>query len=93
MLAPSMPYSTPSNYINNLLDSLQSEDAAIILARELREMLKCGGFRLCKFISCPAVLASLPAEDISPSASLKIDDEGENIERALRKESLVGHQA
>ena len=60
-------------YFDDLLDSLQSEDAAIILARELREMLKCGGFRLCKFISNrPAVLASLPAEDVSPSALLKI---------------------
>ena len=73
-----------SFYVDDLLKSVGSEETAIALARQLTEMLKRGGFRLCKFISNrPSVLAELPPEDVSPSSAVKIDAEGENASRAL----------
>ena len=69
-------------YVDDLLKSVQSEDIAISLARELVAMMKRGGFHLTKFLSnSRAVLDSLPASEISPK--MKLDLDAENIQRAL----------
>ena len=53
-----------SFYVDDLLKSVESEEVAITLAKQLTEMLKCGGFRLCKFTSNRrSVLEALPKED------------------------------
>ena len=50
--------------------------------KELVATLKRGGFRLTKFVSnSKEVLDSIPAEDVSPKASLHLD--GEGLERIL----------
>ena len=70
-------------YVDDLLKSIESTETAIRLAKQLIEMLKCGGFRLCKFSSNRSeVLKALPASEVSPSATLQIDAE-EKMERAL----------
>ena len=70
-------------YVDDLLKALHDKDAAINLAKELMEMMKCGGFRLCKFLSnCREVLEALPASELSPAATLHIEDEGK-LDRAL----------
>ena len=38
-------------YVDDLLKSVTSVESAKRLANQLIEMLKCGGFRLCKFTS------------------------------------------
>ena len=73
-----LTYSTVINafYVDDLLKSVDSEEVATTLAKELKEMLKCGGFRLCKFTSNrPAVLASLPKSDVSSSSTISIGEE------------------
>ena len=82
----SLTYSTVINafYVDDLLKSVESDAVAITLAKELKEMLKCGGFRLCKFTSnSPGVLAALPESDVSSSSTISIGEEGEKVERAL----------
>ena len=72
-----------SFYVDDLLKAVESEAVAITLAKQLVEMLKRRGFRLCKFASNhPAVLEALPKEDVASSTTLKIDTE-ENLQRAL----------
>ena len=72
-----------SFYVDDLLKSVESDAVAINLVKQLVEMLKRRGFRLCKFASNhPAVLETLPEEDVSTSTTLTIDTE-ENLQRAL----------
>ena len=69
-------------YMDDLLKSVASIEAAIKLALETTSMLKRSGFRLCKFVSnSKAVLEALPPSDVSPSALVNLD--GEKMERAL----------
>ena len=69
-------------YVDDLLKSVNKEEVAISLAKELVEMMKCGGFHLTKFLSnSKAVLDSLPASEISPKMTFDLDSE--NIQRAL----------
>ena len=69
-------------YMDDLLKSVSTEEAAIKLALEATSMLKCSGFRLCKFVSnSKGVLDALPSSDVSSSAYVNLD--GEKMERAL----------
>ena len=69
-------------YVDDLLKSVHSTDAAIKLAKELIAMLQRGGFRLTKFLSShKEVLEALPASEVSPSSVLDLD--AEQLERAL----------
>ena len=71
-----------SFYVDDLLKALKSPEEAIYLLREMIEMMKCGGFRLCKILSnSKTVLKAFPETELSPSATLDID-EGK-VERAL----------
>ena len=72
-----------SLYVDDLLKSIDSDAVPITLAKQLVEMLKRGGFRLCKFASNhQAVLDTLPEEDVS-TATTRIIDTEENLQRAL----------
>ena len=56
------------------------EEVAITFAKELKKMLKCGGYCLCKFTSNrPAVLGALPASDLAETAAIKIIAEEANV--------------
>ena len=69
-------------YVDDMLKSVNSEEDAISLSRDLISMLQSGSFRLTKFLSnSRKVLEALPPEDVSPSAILNIDTEQK--ERAL----------
>ena len=69
-------------YADDLFRSIHSEEAAVKLVKELMVMLKRGGFRLTKFVSnSKVVLESIPAEDVSPTATLNFD--GLALERVL----------
>ena len=69
-------------YVDDCLKSVQDEETAILLAKELIKMLKLGGFRLTKFISNhQAVLDALPPSEVSPSFTFQIDTE--KLERVL----------
>ena len=71
-----------SFYMDDCLKSVEDVDTMIRLATQLIEMCKRGGFRLTKFLSnSKAVLDSLPASELSPTAILNLD--GEGVERAL----------
>ena len=71
-----------SFYVDDLLKSVNTEEMAISLCKELREIAKCGGFRLTKFLSnCKGVIDSLPPSEISPHMILELN--GEIIERTL----------
>jgi len=51
-------------YVDNYIDSVDSEEVAILRSRQLTSLLKLGGFRLCKWTtSSRKVLSSIPAED------------------------------
>ena len=54
-------------YVVDLLKLVTSEETAISLAKELIEILKCGGFNLTKFLSNSIkVIESLPHSEVSP---------------------------
>ena len=72
-----------SFYVDDLLKSLRDEETAVQVATELIELLKLGGFRLCKFTSnSRVVLEALPQSEVSPSAIVNLED-GACLERAL----------
>ena len=69
-------------YVDDLLKSVNDEETAIFLAKELMSLLKRGGFRLCKFVSnSEAVLDALPESEVSPKAIVDLDIE--SVDRAL----------
>ena len=69
-------------YVDDLLKSIHSEEAAIQLVKELIEILKRGGFRLTKWLSnSQVVLKSIPSSEVSPKVSVDLD--GDMIDRAL----------
>jgi len=63
-------------YVDNYLDSLETEEEAIRRAKEITDLLKLGSFRLNKWISSSRkVLASIDAEElISPQLDLDLDE-------------------
>ena len=73
-----------SFYVDDFLKSLDDEGAVVDLARELRQLLKCGGFRLTKFLSNRQnVINSIPASERAASVqNASLCDEQPN-ERAL----------
>ena len=62
-------------YVNDLLASVKTEQEAIILAQEMMEMMKCGGFNLSKFISnSKKVMKALPKSALAkPDLNLSLD--------------------
>ena len=63
-------------YVDDILKSNHSPEAAIALAKELIDMLHQGGFRLTKWISNSAdVLKALPPSEISPKVSVELDSD------------------
>ena len=69
-------------YVDDLLKSVNSVEVATSLALELIDMMKCGSFRLTKFVSnSNEVINALPASEVSPSITFNIDTE--NTLRAL----------
>ena len=71
-----------SFYADDLLRSVATVEGGIELVRGLMEVLKRTGFRITKFVSnSKEVLDSIPAEDISPKASIHLDADG--LERVL----------
>ena len=69
-------------YVDDLLKSIHSEEAAIQLVKELIEILKRGGFRLTKWLSnSEVVLQSIPPSEVSPKISVELD--GDMIDRTL----------
>ena len=69
-------------YVDDLLKSVHSVDAATKLAKDLIAMLKGSGFKLTKFLSnCEEVLKALPQSYVAASAILDLDVE--QLERAL----------
>ena len=69
-------------YVDDLLKSVLSNETAITLVKELIEILKCGGFRLTKWLSnSKTVLQSIPPSEISPNISVELDSD--TTERAL----------
>ena len=69
-------------YVDDLLKSMHSDDAAKQLAKELMEILRRGGFRLTKWLSnSKVVLESIPESEVSPKISIELDSE--SIDRAL----------
>ena len=72
-------------YVDDCLKSVESEDKAIHLVKELRRILECGGFRLTKSLSnSRAVIDSIPAsERANEVKDLDLDRDELPIERAL----------
>ena len=62
-------------YVDDLLASVKTEQEAIILAQEMMEMMKCGGFNLTKFISnSKKVMKALPKSALAkPDLDLSLD--------------------
>ena len=62
-------------YVDNLLDSFDNEDEAILFAHRIRKLLKLGGFHLNQWLSSSrVVLSALPPEDRSqPTLNLDFD--------------------
>ena len=70
-------------YVDNLLDSFDTEDEAIQASKDYSNLLKKGGFHLNQWISSSRkVLSSLPREDLS-NPLLNIDLEDLPSERTL----------
>ncbi|XP_052387105.1 uncharacterized protein LOC127933996 [Carassius gibelio] len=72
-------------YVDDCLKSVPTEEAAIKLASELRELLTCGGFRLTKWLSnSKEVMKSIPADDWAKSLhEVNLDQEDLPFERTL----------
>ena len=71
-----------SFYVDDLLKSVQDEDTAVSLSRELISLLSRGGFRLCKFMSnSEDVLKELPQSEVLERVSVDLDSE--SMQRAL----------
>ncbi len=71
-----------SFYVDDLLKSTLTEEEAIVLAKELIAILRCGGFRLTKWMSnSEVVLQSIPQSEIA--TNMLVDLDSETIERAL----------
>jgi hypothetical protein len=73
-------------YVDDLLKSLFDEETAALVAKQLIDLLRTGGFRLCKFVSnCPSVLKELPESEVAPSAVVELNDgaSGAPLQRAL----------
>ena len=70
-------------YVDDLLKSVKTDEIAVQLTRELIELLKCGGFRLTKWMSnSRKVLAAVPKDERArPLLDLDLDDLP--VERAL----------
>ena len=71
-----------SFYVDDLLKSTLTEEEAIVLANELIEALRCGGFRLTKWVSnSEAVLRSIPQSEIA--TNMLVDLDSETVDRTL----------
>ena len=71
-----------SFYVDDLLKSVESEEAAVILVKELIALLKFGGFRLTKWISnSQEVLETVPECEVASQAAVNLDTE--HLERTL----------
>ena len=69
-------------YVDDLLKSLNDEKHMALLANELIEICRRGGFRLTKFLSnSKLVIDALPPSEVSPNVTFGIDTE--HLERAL----------
>jgi hypothetical protein len=70
-------------YVDDCLKSVREEDEAIKLAKDLRELLALGGFKLTKWLSnSPKVLESLPESERAAKVK-ELDFDKTPIERAL----------
>ncbi len=70
-------------YVDDCLKSVREEDEAIKLAKDLRELLALGGFKLTKWLSnSPKVLESLPESERAAKVK-ELDFDKTLIERAL----------
>lgn len=71
-------------YVDDCLKSVATEDMAVNLVRSLQSMLRQGGFHLTKWVSnSTAVLAVVPTCDRSTKASVDLQHEDVETERAL----------
>ncbi|XP_023819257.1 uncharacterized protein LOC111948793 [Oryzias latipes] len=72
-------------YVDDCLKSLPTEDAAIALASELRQLLANGGFKLTKWLSnSKRVMKSIPADEWAKSVcELNLDQDDLPYERTL----------
>ena len=72
-------------YVDDCLKSVSNEDKAVNLAKQLRELLARGGFRLTKWLSnSRKVLESLPeSERASIVRDLDFNNHVHSVERAL----------
>lgn len=65
-----------NHYVDDLMDSLESESAAVQLVSDVREIHKMGGFEIRNWTSnSKKVLESIPEKDLGPSA-VKFNIEG-----------------
>ena len=70
-----------SFYADDLLKSVKTEEMAKTIAKELIELIQCGGFRLTKFVSNrKGVLESLPKSEI---INIEFGMDNETHERTL----------
>ncbi|XP_052795874.1 uncharacterized protein LOC128228545 [Mya arenaria] len=85
MYAPEVTTTLERNfYVDDLLKSTNNKENAVLLCKDLREMLGRGGLRLTKWMSnCPEVVDSIPPEErAKPSLTVNLEDDNE-FERTL----------
>lgn len=72
-------------YVDDCLKSANSVESAIVLAKQVKELLNRRGFHLTKYISSsPELLKHIPKEDQGKSLiSLQLNLEDQSTERAL----------
>ena len=72
-------------YVDDCLKSVASREKAVLLVKQLTELLACGGFRLTKWISnCREVLETIPDEDRAKQVkNLDMSYDKLPVERAL----------
>ena len=69
-------------YVDDCLKSIQTEDEAIMLVKQVKTLLANRGFNLTKWVSnSQRVLDTIPDEDKAPDAQISLD--GEELERTL----------
>ena len=75
----------PKLYVDDCLKSVASQEKAVLLVKQLTELLACGGFRLTKWISnCREVLETIPDEDRAKQVkNLDMSYDKLPVERAL----------
>lgn len=71
-------------YVDDCLKSIDTEEKAVQIVHQLRELLSNGGFHLTKWLSnSQAVLDSIPEYELAKAASLSFDQHQPVVERAL----------